>query len=521
MHRALSREDLLRSVVCLCSGLAVTFSFWPYRTGFIAYFVLIPFIIFSGLGDGRGRFLRASYIFGLGYFFGNLYWIAMLAREQIALPWLRLPATLVLCAYLALFMLLVGFLTRRMVTLGVPYEIALALAWGGVEYLRSLGPLGFPWASLGYSQTPYPAVAQQAAVVGTYGLSAWLVLLNGLIARLVGQRLARPRRAVLAIVAASVFALPVACGKTVLSRATLGDSIKVALVQPNIEGAIKWDTAYRDSTVQVLGRMTSQVGGQDLIVWPETAVPLYVKHTEAYLDTIAGLARSAGSPILTGFPDYERTSEGLKYYNSAMLLSPAGEILGEYRKIHLVPFGEMIPFEDRIPLLRNINFGEGDFSAGSAYHIFEVDSKRFGVAVCFESIYPGLVRRFVGRGAAFIVNITNDEWFGPSAGPYQHAQMAVMRCVEGRVALARCANTGLSMLVDPYGRVRSSTELFRRGILAGELPLATPGTFYVRWGYIVELMLILIPAALACLSYAPLAKARRRRQNGLTDPITG
>jgi apolipoprotein N-acyltransferase len=273
--------------------------------------------------------------------------------------------------------------------------------------------------------------------------------------------------------------------------------------------------------MRVLGRMTSQAGEAALVIWPETAVPLYVKHTGDYMDTVEAFARQAGSHILTGFPDYERTGQGLRYYNSAMLISPEGEIEGEYRKIHLVPFGEMIPFEERIPLLRNINFGEGDFSPGTSHEIFQVDSTRFAVAICFESIYPDLVRQFVRRGARFIVNITNDEWFGPSAGPYQHAQMAVMRCVEGRVALARCANTGLSMLVDPYGRIEASTELFRRQILVGDLPISEPGTFYIRWGYIVDFMLLLSPAGLALLSYLRRPRPGRSGRNGLTEAASG
>ena len=517
--RADLRNTVLRYAACFGTGLAATFAFWPYRTGFIAYFVLVPFIVLCGIKEGRGRFLLASYLYGLGYFLGNLYWIALLQKEQITLPWLRLPAVIVLCAYLALFMLLTGFLARRLVLVRVPFEIALALAWGGVEFLRSLGPLGFPWASLGYSQTPYPVVTQQAALYGTYGISAWLVLVNGLLARLLLSRRAR-----VALVAAAVFAAPIVGGSLVLSRARCPDSLEVSLVQPNIGGAVKWDEAYRDSTVKILSTMSAQAQGSAMIIWPETAVPLYLKHTPGYLDTLGAIAGRAGSPILTGYPDYERTPEGLRYYNSAMLMSPEGVVEGEYRKIHLVPFGEMIPLEERIAFLRNINFGEGDFSPGKTYEIFEVDSKRFGVAICFESIFPGLVRQFVGRGADFIVNITNDEWFGPSAAPYQHAQMAVMRCVEDRVGMARCANTGVSMLIDPYGRITRKTRIFTRGVLTDRLPLTRPGTPYSRHGYIADLTLILVPAALAALSYfvsrlesEPKTDRKRNRvESGLT-----
>ncbi|HVP57249.1 MAG TPA: apolipoprotein N-acyltransferase, partial [bacterium] len=262
-----------------------------------------------------------------------------------------------------------------------------------------------------------------------------------------------------------------------------------------------------DSTMKTLDDMTRQTPRAAMVVWPETAIPLYVKHSSSYLDTIAALASTSGSYILTGFPDYERTPKGIAYYNSAMLVSPAGRIVDEYRKIHLVPFGEMIPFEDRIAILKQINFGEGDFTAGKVYRVFHLDSEEFATAICFESIYPSLVRKFVGEGARFIVNITNDEWFGPSAGPYQHAEMAVMRSVECRVGLARCANTGVSMLVDPYGRVTARTGIFKRDMLVGDVVCGTGRTPYCRWGYIIDLMLIIVPLGLALFG---LASERRR-----------
>jgi apolipoprotein N-acyltransferase len=491
----------LPTVACVLSGLCVSFVFWPYRAGFLAYFILIPFVIFSGLREGSRSCLRRSYVFGVAYFIGSLYWIVMLDKEQMTAPWLRVPAAAVLALYLALFMLIVGFLTRRLLLVRVPYELALALAWGGAEYLRSLGPLGFPWASLGYSQTSYVAVVQQAALVGTYGISAWLVLLNGLVARFI-----RSRRPIVLVLAAVLFALPVIGGKLVLRHARVGETVRVALVQPNIAGTVKWDTAYRDSTMEALSSMTRATAGVRMIVWPETAVPLYVKHSSSYMDTIASLAGHAGAYILTGFPDYERTPGGIKYYNSAMLVSPAGRVVQEYRKIHLVPFGEMIPFEDRIAILREINFGEGDFSAGKTYDIFQIDGSKFAVAICFESIYPSLIRKFVANGARFVVNITNDEWFGPSAGPYQHAEMAVMRCAEYRVGLARCANTGLSMLVDPYGRVTRTTGLFERATLVGDAACGSGQTPYSKGGYFIDLLLLMVPLALSALSFLPQAR---------------
>jgi apolipoprotein N-acyltransferase len=450
------------TIICAVSGVSVSFCFWPYRTGFLAFVVLVPFILASGIIDGRGRQNLNSFVFGLAYFLGSLYWIAMLGKEQIAVPWLRLPAAIVLSLYLAVFMVLTGWLARRLVRLRIPFEIALAAAWAAMEYLRSAGPLGFPWASLGYSQTPYLGVVQMAAVVGTYGISALIVLVNGMLARTIVSR----RWPYLALVAV-VLLVPVAAGRLVLQRAGPGSSVEVSLIQPDIAGEVKWDKAYGDTTMAILRRMTLEAPDSVLIVWPETAVPFHLLHSPQEMYDIASLAGRKGSSILVGCPDYTYDDGVTRYYNTAILVSPKGAVEDTYRKIHLVPFGEMIPFEDRFDILKRIDLGEGDFSAGTDHTVFNVDGYAFAVAICFESIYPDLVGDFVRAGARFIVNITNDEWFGPSIGPSQHAQMAVMRAVEYRVGLARCANTGISMLVDPYGRIWRQTDLFTREILSG------------------------------------------------------
>jgi apolipoprotein N-acyltransferase len=485
------------ALVCAGSGLCAGFCFWPYRTGFLAFFILIPFLMFSGLRRGRARVLLNSFVFGLTYFLGSLYWIAMLNKDQITVPWLRLPAALVLCLYLSLFMILTGFLSRRLAVLGIPFEVAFALCWAGVEYLRSLGPLGFPWASIGYSQTPYLPILQQASVVGVYGLSFWIVLVNGMLTRML---LARKIKQVVAVVL--VFVIPVIAGRAVLGLPTSHQGVSVSLVQPNISGSIKWDAAYQDSTMRILSALTVESSPSTMVIWPETAVPFYIRHRPAAMTAVAALARHTGSYILLGFPDYEEEAGEIRFYNSAMLVSPWRQVAAEYRKIHLVPFGEMIPFEDRFPFLRRIDLGEGDFSAGTEHTVFEVDGKRFGVAICFESIYPGLIRRLVDAGAGFIVNITNDEWFGPSLGPHQHAQMAVMRAVECGVGLARCANTGISMLVDPRGRVTARSRLFTQGTLTGTVAVATVRTPYLRVGRFLEVALAsaaLLLGALSCL----------------------
>lgn len=488
-------DTLTRFFICAASGACASLCFEPYGLGFLAYFIFIPFILFSGVVGGDGRYLLNSFIFGFSYFMGTLYWIAFLDKQQMTIPWLRLPAAVAASLYLSVFVLIAGFLMRRVIKAGIPYQIAIPVVWGGVEYLRSLGVMGFPWGSIAYSQTPYASVIQQVALVGTYGLSAWLVAVNALIVWFITSR----RRAALAALLI-VLAVPIAAGRIILWRADYDNGPGVSLVQPNISGQVKWDKTYRDSTMRILSEMTLEVSGSPLIVWPETAVPFFLRHQNQSMRRVKNLAGAADSYILFGLPDFVRSEEGNIYYNSAMLMGPEGEDLGVYRKIHLVPFGEMIPYEDTFDILKRINFGEGDFSPGEEPVVMEVEGIPFGVAICFESIFPDLTRQFARRGARFFINITNDEWFGPSLGPSQHAQMAVLRTVECRMGLIRCANTGISMIVDPYGRTIKQTELFKRTAISGNIPVGSGETPFVHAGEVFASVMLLSSIVLGLIA---------------------
>ena len=223
----------------------------------------------------------------------------------------------------------------------------------------------------------------------------------------------------------------------------------------------------------------------DLIIWPETAAPSYLLLEPDDLSRVAGVARTAGAPILAGCPHLVPVdaAEGAgRPLNSALLIDADGAVAALYSKMKLVPFGEAIPFETVIPFLREVDFGEADFWPGSERVVFETPKGSFAVLICYESTFPRLARRFAADGAELLVNITNDVWYGETSMPFQHASMAVMRAVENRRSLARSANSGVSMLVDPHGRVLARTGIFEEGFLVENLPVATGTTFYTRHG---------------------------------------
>jgi apolipoprotein N-acyltransferase len=224
-------------------------------------------------------------------------------------------------------------------------------------------------------------------------------------------------------------------------------------------------------------------GRPDLVVWPETAVPSYLRYDDMSWTAVTSLTRATGVPLLTGFPDARPDGRGGHLnFNSSSVVLPSGALSGSYDKVHLVPCGERMPFQGWLPFLGRMDFGQAEWTPGSHTRYLGAGAARCGVLICFESIFTSIARDEVRGGANLLVNITNDEWFGPRAAPWQHASMAVLRAIENRTGLVRCANTGVSFLVDPDGTIREATPVFRPATVLGDARLGTGGTFYTRHG---------------------------------------
>ena len=410
-------------------------------------------------------------------------------------------------------------------------------AWVALEFLRSHLLSGFGWNLLGYSQTPWPALIQIADVTGVWGVSWLIVLVNVAIAGVLRAGKPSSRMAPLLIAAGCLIAAGL-YGVVKLAQPLYGmpppapwnegrAGVRVAVVQGNIPQEQKWDEAYRDAILERYDQLTHQAAAQqpDLIVWPEASVPGLLVDDEALTARIRRLTHDAGSPVLLGAP-LSRLHQGVsRYTNSAVILGPDGSISARYDKLHLVPFGEFVPFESLAPWLREVLPPIGDFVPGHEYTVFETrdpsqtsdirhqtsdqrpetrDQRKrvtsslqspvsslaspFSVLICFEDIFPELARRFVQRGAQWLVTITNDAWFGNTAAPYQHAQASTFRAVELRVPMVRAANTGWSGCIDSRGRWVTSVrdprgeELFVEGVAVCEVTVGDTPTMYRRWG---------------------------------------
>jgi apolipoprotein N-acyltransferase len=285
-------------------------------------------------------------------------------------------------------------------------------------------------------------------------------------------------------------------GYSVISQPITGNRIKLSLVQGNIEQIKKWDRRYAREIMQIYADLTEEASKDQpsLIVWPETATPGAINQDFRLHMEVGNIAKKAGTYLLLGSAQHQKFAEKEKkrfrYLNSAFLIDPQPKLRKNqrYDKIRLFPFGEYLPFKDIIPWSYLNVPNTSEYAAGKEFTVFELPNFRFGVIICWENIFPELVRQFVRNGAEFMVNITNEAWFGKTAAPYQLLSMSVFRAVENRVFVVRCANTGISCIIDPYGRIvdriknEKGQDVFIRGVMSGWIIPLDPNTIYTRHG---------------------------------------
>lgn len=472
----MTRKDLY---LVLLSAILLGAAFPPSPLGFLAYVSLVPLMIaLENKSPGAA--------FGIGYLFGLVSNVLLLFWVGWATVGGTIAALVLLCLYTAFLCWFYSLVQRRWRATAV---LIFPFLWVAMEYTRSLTEMSFPWLNLSYTQTYYLKLIQYASLWGNYAVSFWVLLLNLLI-YLVVRRRAGWKAATIPF--AILMILPYIYGTRVMSGGMEADQIKIALLQGNMEPEVKWNENLLDYNIQTYIDMSKEAAREsvDFIIWPETAAPCNLAAEKFYLEKVQRTCDELNVPLLVGTNDYQVQPGGnIEYYNSAFLFKPHGGYPTVYNKIHLVPFSEKLPYDEYLGITKRIQLGQSDFSNGDELTIFEIPKGRFAVLICFESVYPALVRDFVNRGVNFLVNITNDGWFGKTHGPFQHARIAVFRAIENRMAIARCANTGISMFVDPYGRVKKPTRIFVRNIVIDQIPLKRPDgagwhreTFYAKHG---------------------------------------
>jgi apolipoprotein N-acyltransferase len=508
----------------LLMAAALTLAFPPFKLGFLAYWAVIPFLILLE-NKNAGDAFRWSYLAGLIFSLTTLYWISWTTPPG------AISTIVVHPFYYSLFALLILPL-RRLWPNG--YLIAVPFVWTAIEYVKSIGDLGFPWLTLGYTQTYYLHLIQYASYTSVYGVSFWILSLNVLLLALWRWRENKRWVAGLSAILILLLIAPYLYSLAVLPHSEEPkEQIRVGLVQGNVDPYQKWEADFIENNFQLYERLSREAARDqpEVMIWPETAATTWLCREGRNIQRLRQLAAEINAPLLTGIPDCVFFSDkDYRTYNAAALIYGDGRPIASYAKMHLVPFGERVPFEDAIPFfkewLAKLEMGEGNWSPGSEIKLFELTApaangqsaaKHLATIICFESIFPEEVADFVRRGADLLVVITNDAWFGRphvpfwlSGGVYQHAQIAIFRAIENRISIARCANTGFTMTIDPYGRVKKRAPLFVEAVLNDALPLRQETTFFTRHGQVFAHAVSVV--ALLLVGFALAAPRLRRKQ---------
>ena len=511
-----SKERRNDRLLLLLSGILFGISFTPFPFPF-TLFLFIAFVPYFFVITKRTSLIKVNSASYLAFFIISLtsvYWVGSWQSQSD--PFLMLSGT-VLVFFLPCVMLInstLFFLSKKVFKKDLSLYF-FPFFWVTGENLLTLTDLKFPWLTIGHGLAKFTAFIQIADIIGAFGLSFVVLWVNIFIFK--GLKSFKENIKVGSIyfsVSASIFILIIVYGFVKVSSAVNDDrKIKVGIIQPNIDPWNKWElgglNAILDDYLELSQKCVDE--GAKLILWPETALPVYLMSGtyQSEVDSIYSFLRKNNVSLLTGMPDFQiyqknpprnaKYSEIGKYYyatyNSILLLRPNTYEVQRYGKMQLVPLGEHTPFVDQIPFLGDLlkwGVGISGWNVGQDTTVFKFvndkDTIKVGGLVCYESVFPTFPNYFVDRGAQFITVLTNDSWYGKLSGPYQHKEFANLRAVENRRAVVRCANGGVSCLINKFGVTEVETEMFTRTHLVIDVPLNEEKTFYTKNPLIIPVL---------------------------------
>ncbi|GAB4409447.1 MAG: apolipoprotein N-acyltransferase [Thermodesulfovibrionales bacterium] len=488
------------------SGLLLIFCFPTFDLYPLAWVAVVPFLVSLWDKKPKEAFI-AGMLMGLFYFSGTIYWIYHSINHYGGIPLVAsLGLVFLLSLYLSLYPGVFGLIFAvKIRSTRLPAMLLAPVFWVTLEFLRSYALTGFPWSSIGYSQYRFLYGIQFADITGIYGVSFLVLTLNGAIADIFITKRRRaemplfPRSHIFIGYSALAFflLLIIFYGSWRLNEHRPGNPVRASIIQGNIEQDKKWEPEYQDEVINTYKELAGKAAASSpsLIIWPETSLPFYFRYDVARTNDLITFQRQLNSYLLFGSVLVKRPQVDGKpalLTNSALLLDEGGNISFIYDKIHLVPFGEYVPLRSILFFVDKLVAGIGDYVPGDKVIKAKTGFGSFGTFICYEIIFPGLVRKFYSRDGDFIVTITNDAWFGRTAGPYQHFSMAVFRAVENRKPVLRAANTGISGYIDSNGRIVSRTSLFERKVENLNIMTDRTRSFYSRYGDIFSYICIVI-----------------------------
>jgi apolipoprotein N-acyltransferase len=514
----------------VASGLLVAASFPPFGVGILAWVGLAP-LLYTLRQTGSLAAAVLAFLTGALFYLGTFSWAGGVAEIGLRNFLLLMvpPASL----YFLFFGVLYWLISRR---IGAWILVGAPALWVALEYARSnLFFLSMPWNLLAHSQYRYLPVIQFADITGEYGISFLIVMVNQFwsqIPDLFSKRRLAPApfkgRTKGTNWTAHFLPLVVVVGFLLfygwyrLAAPDSSEHLRVALVQANVIARDNMSPAEQKEHLTAYQRLTREVASEKpaLIVWPASSLPAQFI-SRVVRRTVRQIAREAGTHLLVGGAGVEkfkpRKNGQFPYSNTEFLIAPTGRLEKRYNKMRLVPFNEYLPLQGKFTWPRWITTLTKSFIPGETYTLFKVSGARFGAPICWESMFPDLFRRFVRDGAHFMVNVTNEGFFGRTGAPYQTLATNVFRAVENRVAIVRAATTGVSCYINPAGEIvervhdTNGNDLFVSGVLVSDVPLSNKKTFYTVYGDVFAYAAIGMAALMILVSLY----AKRRTRLGL------
>jgi apolipoprotein N-acyltransferase len=490
----------------ILSGILLAAVFPKTNLHWLAWFALIPlfFVLLQPLSMAEA--FGYTFLFGMVHYALLLYWVVEVIHKYgyVSQP-LAILFYLGFAAFNGLFLAVFGWLARRILRqnylflgrflptgfqISILNSLLVAALWVAMEFWHTYMFTGFPWCLLGYALITHAGIMQISPVTGIYGVSFLVCAMNLLLAHALFQK----KRALfwgtsllLALLLTGDFCFQAWLNHSssgLNQRTTPGSSTehRVAILQMNIPQDTEWTQEVLDLWLQQLDKMLQQ-SQSEIAVMPENPAPFYYPGDRDFTERLNSMVDRSGSTVIAGVVMSHPDQQGrMGVYNSAATLAPSGHLLAEYDKQHLVPFGEYIPFRKYLAFLGKLTSEISDFTPGHQLTLSGIQSNRAAVFICYEVIFPNLVRQFTRQGAGVLINITNDGWYGSSAAPYQHFEMARARAIENRRYVIRAANTGISAIIDPYGRVMERSALNQQIVMHGLFEYRNDQTFYVLHG---------------------------------------
>ncbi|MDM8516285.1 apolipoprotein N-acyltransferase [Desulfobacterales bacterium HSG16] len=515
-----------RIILAAVSGLLMTAAFPKVGMDWLIWVAIVP-VLAAVSNSSRISAFALGFICGLVHHLTLEYWVVNTMRTFGGLHFF--PAILILilfASYLGIYVGIFSYILSSLCKTPVKCLVISPFLWVALEYVRSFLFTGFPWEFVGCSQFKHLYLIQISNISGVYGLSFIIIFSNAVLFFLY-QHLRKKKwhgelvsRTV--VVRAGVVLVCLLAGNLLYGKWSVNctdreidgaQKKRVSVIQGNIAQNEKWSSDARNKITEKYIRLSEQAGKDatdlpsnfppdsppdspldslpDMIVWPEAAMPFVFQLHQGPTKQVKQMVRKMKTFLLAGGPYVEKNGEDIAYYNSAWLIGPDGDVKGRYDKSHLVPFGEYVPLRQWLPFVGKIIEQIGDMSPGRDIKPLHTGERQtdpitgplvIGPLVCYEGIFSDLSGKMASRGAQFLVNITNDAWYGTSSAPYQLFSMSVFRAVETKRSLVRAANTGISGFIDPAGRITGSTKLFENAVMTRDIPILNTKTLYAAWG---------------------------------------